>query len=187
MSVRCRPRRYRAVASAIGVLVLVVGIGVVTTSAGPAPSAYALAGHIESGTPGPDAVTAFGAAVAVPGTTLHSLAAPVVGVAATPDGRGYWVVAADGGIFAYGDAAFEGSAGGIHLNAPVVGMAATPDGGRYWLGGPRGGAGMAPTPDGGGYRLVASDGGVFAFGDAAFEGSMGATPLNEPVVWMAAS
>ena len=148
-------------------LVLVVGIGVVTTSATPASSAYALAGHIESGTPGPDAVTAFGAAAAVPGTTLHGLAAPVVGAAATPDGLGYWVVAADGGIFAYGDAAFEGSAGGIHLNAPVVGMAATPDGGGYWL--------------------VASDGGVFAFGDAAFEGSMGATPLNEPVVGMAAS
>ena len=206
---RCRPRRYRAVASAIGVLVLVVGIGVVTTSAGPAPSAYALAGHIESGTPGPDAVTAFGAAVAVPGTTLHSLAAPVVGVAATPDGLGYWVVAADGGVFAYGDAAFEGSAGGIQLNAPVVGMAATPDGRGYWLVASDGGVfaygnasfvgsmggtplnqpvvGMAPSPAGNSYWLVASDGGIFAFAGAPFEGSMGATPLNEPVVGMAAS
>ena len=43
--------------------------------------------------------------------------------------------------------------GALHLNKPIVGM--------------------APTPDGGGYWMVASDGGVFAFGDAAFEGSLG--------------
>jgi len=39
----------------------------------------------------------------------------------------------------------------------------------------------------GSYWLAASDGGVFAFGDAGFHGSMGATPLNEPIVGMAAS
>jgi hypothetical protein len=49
-----------------------------------------------------------------------------VGMAATPDGKGYWLVASDGGIFNYGDATFYGSAGGIHLNKPIVGMAATP-------------------------------------------------------------
>ena len=74
-------------------------------------------------------------------------------MAATPDGKGYWEVASDGGIFAFGDAAFEGSMGGQNLNAPLVGMAATPDGKGYWE--------------------VASDGGIFAFGDAAFEGSEG--------------
>ncbi len=47
-------------------------------------------------------------------------------MAATPDGHGYWLVAADGGVFAFGDAAFAGSAGGLHLNAPIVGMAAGP-------------------------------------------------------------
>ena len=36
-----------------------------------------------------------------------------------------------------------------------------------------------------GYRFVASDGGVFDFGDAAFYGSAGGTPLNSPVVGMA--
>ena len=72
---------------------------------------------------------------------------PIVGMAATPDGRGYWLVASDGGIFAYGDAAFYGSTGEPRLNQPIVGMAATPDGGGYWL--------------------VASDGGIFAYGDAA--------------------
>ena len=67
-------------------------------------------------------------------------------MAATPDGKGYWLVASDGGIFNYGDAGFYGSAGSLPLNKPVVGMAATPDGKGYWL--------------------VASDGGVFNYGDA---------------------
>src|SRR6185312_4628096 len=35
-----------------------------------------------------------------------------------------------------------------------------------------------------GYWLVASDGGVFSFGDATFNGSMGGTPLNKPIVGM---
>ena len=98
------------------------------------------------------------------GTPLN---APIVGMAATPDGAGYWEVASDGGIFSFGDAAFHGSMGGTPLNAPIVGMAATPDGGGYWE--------------------VASDGGIFSFGDAAFHGSMGGTPLNAPIVGMAAT
>src|SRR5690349_15582383 len=53
--------------------------------------------------------------------------APITGIAATPDGKGYWEVASDGGIFAFGDAAFYGSMGGKPLNAGVVGLAATPD------------------------------------------------------------
>src|SRR5262249_61456267 len=55
---------------------------------------------------------------------------------------GYRLVAADGGIFAFGDAPFLGSTGSIKLNRPIVGM--------------------APTPSGNGYWLVASDGGIFA-------------------------
>jgi hypothetical protein len=73
-------------------------------------------------------------------------------MASTPDGRGYWLVAADGGVFAFGDAGFYGSTGNLHLNQPIVGLAA--------------------TPDGAGYLMVASDGGVFAFGDAAFAGRL---------------
>ena len=60
-----------------------------------------------------------------------------------------------------------GSAGSLHLNKPIVGMAATPDGHGYWL--------------------VASDGGIFSYGDAVFYGSRGGQPLNEPIVGMAAS
>jgi hypothetical protein len=41
----------------------------------------------------------------------QTLNAPIVGMTATPDGGGYWLVAGDGGIFAFGDAPFAGSRG----------------------------------------------------------------------------
>jgi beta-lactamase class A len=53
-------------------------------------------------------------------------------MAATPDGDGYWLVAADGGIFTFGDAPFEGSESGQFLTQKVVGMAASGAGG-YWV------------------------------------------------------
>ena len=46
---------------------------------------------------------------------------------------------------------------------------------------------MAATPDGGGYWEVASDGGIFSFGDAGFYGSTGNIHLNRPIVGMAAT
>jgi len=88
----------------------------------------------------------------------NHLVAPVVAMAATPDGRGYWQAASDGGVFAFGSAPFLGSMGGRQLQAPVVGMAAAPDGRGYWL--------------------VAYDGGVFAFGSAHYHGSTGSRPLT---------
>jgi hypothetical protein len=48
---------------------------------------------------------------------------PIVGMAATADGSGYWEVASDGGIFTFGDAPFVGSTGGIVLNRPIVAVA----------------------------------------------------------------
>jgi ribosomal protein L24E len=143
----------------------------------------------------------------LPGPSYFSLNRPIVGMATTPDGGGYWMTGGDGGVFAVGDAAFYGSTGNIHLNKPVVGMAATPDGKGYWFVASDGGiftfgdakfygslgavhlnqpvVGMAATPDGKGYWLVAADGGIFAFGDAAFYGSTGNIHLNQPVVGMA--
>ena len=47
--------------------------------------------------------------------------------------------------------------------------------------------GSAATSDGGGYWLVASDGGVFNYGDAEFFGSRGGQALNKPIVGMAAT
>jgi hypothetical protein len=121
--------------------------------------------------------------------------------------KGFWVAAADGGVFAKGSAPFHGSAGALPLQRPVVGMAATPGNGGYYLVASDGGifsygnatfrgstggmrlnqpiVGMAVTPSAGGYWLVASDGGVFAFGDATFHGSTGAMRLNKPIVGMA--
>ncbi len=45
-----------------------------------------------------------------------------------------------------------------------------------------GNAGATPNA---GYLLAASDGGVFAFGDAKYLGSMGGRPLDQPIVGMA--
>jgi hypothetical protein len=47
--------------------------------------------------------------------------------------------------------------------------------------------GLATTADGNGYWEVASDGGIFNFGDAKFYGSMGSTALNKPIVGVAGS
>ncbi len=137
----------------------------------------------------------------------HRLNAPVVGAAFTPVHDGYWLVAADGGIFSFGSAPFLGSMGGRRLNQPIVGMTATADGRGYWevaadggiftfgdapflgsMGGTRLNrpvVGMAATPDGRGYWLVASDGGIFSFGDAPFFGSTGGSRGGNAVVSMA--
>ena len=58
--------------------------------------------------------TAASSPSVMPGSTARgrpTLHAPIVGMAATPDGDGYWVVASDGGVFAFGDARFYGSTG----------------------------------------------------------------------------
>ncbi|MEA2532737.1 MAG: hypothetical protein QOJ93_548 [Actinomycetota bacterium] len=39
-----------------------------------------------------------------------------MGIAATPNGQGYWEVASDGGIFSFGTARFSGSMAGTPLN-----------------------------------------------------------------------
>ena len=44
--------------------------------------------------------------------------------------------------------------------------------------------GMTPTSDGNGYWLVASDGGIFTYGDANFYGSAGSIRLNQPIIGM---
>jgi hypothetical protein len=45
---------------------------------------------------------------------------------------------------------------------------------------------MAATASGNGYWFVASDGGIFTYGDAGFHGSTGDIALNQPIVGMAA-
>lgn len=113
----------------------------------------------------PRATTSEGQVSLNGGPPPGHLNAPVVGIAGTGYSQGYWLVGADGGVFAFDGAGFFGSAATVHLNAPIVGIAS--------------------TPDGQGYYLVASDGGVFAFGDAVYQGSMVGRPLNAAIVGIA--
>ena len=46
---------------------------------------------------------------------------------------------------------------------------------------------IAATPSGNGYWLVATDGGIFSFGDARFLGSTGGMRLNQPIVGITAN
>ena len=171
-------------------------------------SARAAARPRATGTLAPDSVVPFGGA-ALGINSLTNLNSPIVGMAPIPDGGGYWMVAADGGVFSFGSAQFHGSTGSLVLNKPIVGMAATTTGGGYWLVASDGGVfsfgdarffgstggtvlnkpivAMAANPSGGGYWLVASDGGIFSFGDARFFGSTGGESLPAPVVGMTAS
>ncbi len=136
------------------------------------------------------------------------LTAPVIDSTLTPDGRGAYLVAADGGVFALGEAKFHGSLGDLALNAPIVGIAPDPDGDGYWLIGADGGVfsfaadfsgsipglSMAPLNAavvggiayGDAYLLVGADGGVFNFaGDRDFLGSLGNRPPESAVVGIA--
>jgi GH25 family lysozyme M1 (1,4-beta-N-acetylmuramidase) len=115
------------------------------------------------------------------------------GLAPDSTGQGYWTCVYDGGVFAYGDATFRGTAAsGQQLPEPVLGMVRTHTGFGYWLFGadgnvyPLGDAvqagnlasqqlaapivGMAATPTGQGYFLLGQDGSVSAFGDAQSQG-----------------
>jgi len=193
------------------ILVAIVGVlaaGLLLSApAHAAPRSNPLTVRAAAAAPGPNSVTAYGRAAAVPGTRGGPGPAAVVGIAAKPGGVGYWLVTANGQVSAFGDARSYGSIGDLHLNEPVVGMAATPGGGGYWLVAADGGVfsfgdarfygstggmrlaepvvGMAATPGGGGYWLVAADGGVFCFGDAPFAGSGTGTPSAVPVVGIA--
>ena len=127
-----------------------------------------------------------------PSTWGSLVASPSPVVSTTSPNDGLLLATADGGVYAFGNAAYHGSASGMHLAKPVVGIATDPSTGGYWLAAADGGVfsfdapfygsmggrplaapivGIAPTEDGHGYRLVGADGGIFDFGDASFQGS----------------
>src|ERR1019366_6605332 len=178
-----------------------------TTSFALAPGEYSGRATLVTGI-GPSAEIGFDLVVNASDPPLpQAISAPIIGLVATSDGKGYWEAGADGAIYAFGDATNFGSLAGTPLNGRIVGIAATPDGKGYWLLGADGGVftfgdaqfygsvggqvinkpvvGMAATPDGKGYWLVASDGGIFTFGDAPFYGTAGNLPAQKPVVGMA--
>jgi hypothetical protein len=150
----------------------------------------------------------MGAASSAPGQPLNTAPPP-----SGPPTTGYWEVALDGGVFAFGNASYYGSMVGQSLNGAIRGIVATPDGKGYWLFASDGGVfafgdapflgspavpsnartpsmtlvGMATTPDGKGYWLVNASGDVYTFGDAKYLGGTGGTTLNKWIVGMAAT
>jgi hypothetical protein len=102
--------------------------------------------------------------------TLGGMPAQGSGVAgAATDGTtgqvkdNFWLATPSGTVLPYGVAAYGSPAG--PLNQPVVGITTSADRRGYWL--------------------VASDGGVFSYGDSHFYGSTGSLALNKPIVCMA--
>jgi lysophospholipase L1-like esterase len=97
--------------------------------------------------------------------------------AAAPDGDGaaiafgaargtLWTSTRDGRVYTRNGTPAPGSLASPP-SEPIVGMSATPSGHGYWL--------------------VASDGGIFSFGDARFYGSTGAFRLSRPIVGMSST
>jgi hypothetical protein len=67
-------------------------------------------------------VFAFGDAAFYGSTGGVVLARPIVGMAATAAGKGYWLIASDGGVFNFGDALYLGSLGETPPREPIVGL-----------------------------------------------------------------
>ncbi len=140
----------------------------------------------------------------IPGLGLHpagsglsnSLNEPIVGIVSSTSGQGYYMVASDGGVFAF-NSTFAGSCPGIG-GCSGAAVAVTPDasGNGYWLvtatghvyafgdapyfgaPGPQSSSitSMVRTPDRGGYWVLDANGQVFPYGDAAnLGGPIGST------------
>jgi hypothetical protein len=77
-----------------------------------------------------------------------TLAAPVVCIANTGTGGGYWLLGRDGGVFSFGDATYKGSVPGTGWCTLPVSSA------------------MTGTTTGRGYWVLTADGRVLPFGDA---------------------
>jgi hypothetical protein len=114
---------------------------------------------------------------------------------------GYWAVAADGALGAFGRLPTLGASG---PRAAVMDVRPHPSGRGVWALAADGGVfafggapffgspvgwklravlvGLAPTPSGKGYWLAGADGGVYAYGDAAYFGSPGDAQLRAPIV-----
>lgn len=86
----------------------------------------------------------------------HPLNAPIVGAIASPSGQGYYMVAADGGVFNFGDAKFTGST----YNLGYTGLS-----GKNPL--PAKVSSLMANPSGTGYYAICADGKILAIGGAA--------------------
>ena len=60
----------------------------------------------------------------LPGQGIH--VTDIVGITATPNGGGYWLVGADGGVFSFGNAGYYGSLPGEKVSLDdIVGIVVT--------------------------------------------------------------
>jgi VCBS repeat-containing protein len=147
-------------------------------------------------------LAAFGVVADAPGGPTPDPARPVLSVKPS---QGYWLLAADGGIFSYGAATYYGP--NRNLGRDIAAMARTPDGAGFWtvdddgdvfhygnaayygsrLIHPDDIAGFAARPQADGYWMVTRDGVVWKFGNAP--NLSPPTPLrpNKPIVGMAAT
>ena len=81
----------------------------------------------------------------------------------TPDGRGYWILHANGAVSNFGDAGTLGSSLGLTSSSnPATAIFSTSDGGGYWV--------------------ASANGAVANYGDAPNDGSMVGTPLNGSII-----
>jgi hypothetical protein len=134
---------------------------------------------------------------------------PILAVAGTPSGEGYWLMEASGKMHPFGDAADLGSPD-LPDAEYAIALMPTPTGKGAWVasqaggvytvgdagffGSAAGGLGpdvdifdLAASPTGKGYWLVDDAGGVYAFGDAAFFGSAASLPPRYPITGVAAT
>ena len=122
-----------------------------------------------------------------------------------PNRKGYWMVGADGKVYAFGTAQKFGDAG-LTPGTSAVDLEPTPTGGGYWVVDDAGGVAafgdavyrgspdsltlkgdekvtsLSSTQTGKGYWMFTNKGRVLTFGDATHFGDMAGKPLNAPVL-----
>ena len=131
---------------------------------------------------------------------------PVVGMASTPDGLGYWLVTQGAVVYPFGDAK-KYSAGQSGTPPSIVAIVPTADGQGYWLVGDNGTVwrygdaasygqktgvkgviGAAGTPDGKGYWIATNKGKVYPFGDAkSYPAAKGQSKISGTISSIAAT
>ena len=177
--------------------------GVAATVLASDPGGISVTVRTPSGTPGPTAVTVTsagpngaGTSPAVASSTFTYRAPQIASVVPNkgPVGGGAAVTISGAGFGGASIVSFGGVPAVFALTAPGTIVATVPQGpasgGTVFLGSTgtmtlnRPIVGMTSAPPGGGYWLVASDGGIFAIGDAGFFGSTGSLHLNRPIVGM---
>ena len=91
---------------------------------------------------------------------------PIVAMAATPDGGGYWLADANGTVFSFGDALQLAPVSPVRVTSSVTGLAVSGNGTGAWM--------------------AEQDGTVLSLGTATAHGSLTGVPATSPVTSIAA-